>query len=364
MRAANKAKSRYLTGISHELRSPLNAILGYAQLLEQDPEVAPRRREALSIIRRSSEYLADLIEGLLDLSRIEAGRLEFVHEEVNLPQVLDQMVNMFRMQAESKGLIFEYLRLSALPERVKTDEKRLRQILINLLSNAVKYTAAGHGRFTVRYRNQVAEFTVEDTGPGIAPEDSERIFRPFERIRRPGQQHIPGTGLGLTITKLLSELMGGELTLTSEPGKGSRFRVSLMLSSVSNGVQAVHPVSIIAGYEGPPRTLMVVDDEPSHRRLLLDIMTPLGFKLIEASDGPDCLEKLKFNRPDAFLPDLSMPGMNGWELARIGYPSALRQRLDALKTSNRLRDGQARLLNDFVQRFDFAALIRTLEEMP
>jgi CheY-like chemotaxis protein len=114
----------------------------------------------------------------------------------------------------------------------------------------------------------------------------------------------------------------------------------------------------------PPRTLMVVDDEPSHRRLLLDIMTPLGFKLIEASDGPDCLEKLKFNRPDAFLPDLSMPGMNGWELARIGYPSALRQRLDALKTSNRLRDGQARLLNDFVQRFDFAALIRTLEEMP
>nr|WP_193825466.1 ATP-binding protein [Marinobacter sp. ANT_B65] len=202
--AANGAKSRYLTGISHELRSPLNAILGYAQLMENDDSVPPHRREALGVIRRSGLYLADLIEGLLDISKIEAGRLDLRRDRVRIGMLMEQVVTMFRLQAEEKGLAFNYYCPNPLPDIVTTDEKRLRQILINLLSNAIKYTDRGSVTLTLKYRSQVAEFTVEDTGEGISPENADRIFRPFERIRTPGQSRV-GTGLGLTITRLLTE---------------------------------------------------------------------------------------------------------------------------------------------------------------
>ena len=171
--AANLAKSRYLTGISHELRSPLNAILGYAQLLEKDADIPAHRREALGVIRHSGEHLADLIEGLLDISKIEAGRLDLHQDPVRINTLLEQLVNMFRMQAQAKGLSFYYECKNALPEWVKTDEKRLRQILINLLSNAVKYTNSGSITFKIQYRSQVAEFIVQDTGEGIATENLE-----------------------------------------------------------------------------------------------------------------------------------------------------------------------------------------------
>ncbi len=312
--SANQAKSRYLTGISHELRSPLNAVLGYAQLLEKDPSIPAHRRDALSVIRRSGEHLADLIEGLLDISKIEAGRLDIHRDQVRLGPLLEQLVHMFRLQAEGKGLQFEYLCHDRLPPLVRTDEKRLRQILINLLSNAIKYTASGQVRMTVKYRSEVAEFTIEDTGEGISPQDQQRIFRPFERIRRPGEQ-VSGTGLGLTITQLLTDIMGGDLNLSSEPGTGSVFKVTLMMSSIRNASDiSPEEVQGIQGYRGEFKRIMVVDDEATHRQLVHAMLTPLGFEVVEVDNSLTVLDRVQQEKPDLILLDVSMPGLNGWEL--------------------------------------------------
>jgi signal transduction histidine kinase/CheY-like chemotaxis protein len=320
--AANQAKSRYLTGISHELRSPLNAVLGYAQLLEKDPSMPTHRKDALGVIRRSGEHLADLIEGLLDISKIEAGRLDLHQDQVRIAVLMEQLVHMFRLQAEAKGLIFIYECKDWLPEFVRTDEKRLRQILINLLSNAIKYTEKGSVIFKLRYRSQVAEFTITDTGEGIAPENIERIFRPFERVRRAGST-ATGTGLGLTITRLLSEIMGGDIAVTSTPGVGSTFKASLMLASISKPHPEfiTAPVQTIYGYKGPVRTLMLVDDEASHRQLMRAMLAPLGFEIIELDNPLLALDRLMQeidnNRStDLIMLDVSMPEVNGWQLAK------------------------------------------------
>ncbi|MDG1938758.1 MAG: ATP-binding protein [Pseudomonadales bacterium] len=230
--SANQAKSRYLSGISHELRSPLNSLLGYAQLIEKDHQLRDKNRDSMRIIRRSGEYLADLIEGLLDISKIEAGRLEILPTEVQFPALLEQIVSMFQLQADKKGIEFSYNFSHRLPEYVRVDEKQLRQILINLLSNAIKFTAEGYVCFNVDYKSETAIFTVEDSGRGIAEEDQERVFSPFEQVHNQTFSYVPGTGLGLTITRLLTEIMGGDITLTSELGKGSVFRVQLLMSSV------------------------------------------------------------------------------------------------------------------------------------
>lgn len=322
--SANQAKTRYLTGISHELRSPLNAILGYAQLLEKDPNIPENRLDALKVIRRSSEHLADLIEGLLDISRIEAGRLELSTSDVNLGNLLDQIISMFQVQAQAKGIGFSFDRLTPLPETVKTDEKRLRQILINLISNAIKYTPEGRVNFTVSYRNQVAEFLINDTGIGIAADDIERVFKPFERVRKPGSPHIAGTGLGLTITRLLTDIMGGDIAIHSQVGVGSEVKVSLMLSSTDRLAVSTPSERKIIGYEGEEQTLFIVDDEPTHRSLLSDMLNPLGFNVISAPDGNTCLDMLRYcdPLPKIFLLDIAMPGMSGWELA-----AAIRERI-------------------------------------
>lgn len=313
--AANGAKSRYLTGISHELRSPLNAILGYAQLMENDVSIPDNRKEALGVIRRSGEYLADLIEGLLDISKIEAGRLDLHRDAVRIDLLMEQLVHMFRLQAEEKGLAFEYHCLGSLPEMVTTDEKRLRQILINLLSNAIKYTDIGGVSLTLKYRSQVAEFTVSDTGEGIAEENIERIFRPFERIRTPGQSQT-GTGLGLTITHLLTDIMGGDLSVESETGKGSTFKVSLMLSSVHTPrpESMTSPARRIYGYKGPRRKILVVDDEASHRQLIRAMLAPLGFEIIDIGNSLAVIDVVERELPDLILLDVTMPGYNGWEI--------------------------------------------------
>lgn len=313
--AANLAKSRFVVGVSHELRSPLNAILGYAQLLEYDATIPEARRESIGIIRRSGEHLTGLIEGLLDISKIEAGRIELYRDEVRLPEFLGQIANMFRLQAEAKGLGFVFNPPVRGPTVVYTDERRLRQILINLLSNAIKFTHHGSVSLAVRWRGALAEIVVADTGIGIGRADQDRVFEPFQRIDQGRAAVSPGVGLGLTITKLLTQIMGGEITLASQPGAGSQFTIRLMLSEVMQPRMAAAAGRAIGGYAGPRRMVVVVDDNPVHRALLEDALVPLGFTVLAADNGADCLLLAARSKPDLFLIDLAMPGMDGWELA-------------------------------------------------
>jgi CheY-like chemotaxis protein len=202
-----------------------------------------------------------------------------------------------------------------LPVVVYADEKRLRQVLINLLSNAIKFTKTGSVQFVVHYRSPVAEFEVIDTGPGIQPTDLERIFAPFERGALGASQPQSGTGLGLTISRLLAGVMGGDIRVTSTVGKGSNFRVKMLLSEVTNPMRIAPVDAPIFGYHGPRRTILVTDDDPTHRDLLREVLTPLGFILLSAPDGPGCLTLAQHCRPDLFLLDISMAGMDGWTVA-------------------------------------------------
>ena len=313
--AANFAKSRYLVGLSHELRTPLNAVMGYAQVLERDQsEAEPRHRQAVRVIRRSAEHLSGLIDGLLDISKIEAGRLQLVRNQIRLGEFLAQIEDMFRFQAEAKGLTFRFLRPEGLPEVVTTDEKRLRQVLVNLLSNAIKFTSSGSVDILLTLRHSVATFTISDSGPGIPEGELERIFEPFERGA--GAAGHPGLGLGLTITKMLTTLMGGDISVESTVGQGSRFRVRLMLAAVTKPDALPLGPMTVTGYRGPRRVVMVVDDNRDHRDLMQQVLGPLGFEVILAEEGASCLRLTEDLTPDLFIIDLSMPGMSGWELAR------------------------------------------------
>jgi signal transduction histidine kinase/ActR/RegA family two-component response regulator len=313
--SANLAKSRYVVGLSHELRSPLNAISGYAQLLEQDSSLSAKPRDQVRVVRRSADHLSGLIDGILDISKIEAGRLYLSRDEVRLSDFLDQLVGMFRLQAAAKGVDFVFKRPTVLPVVIYADEKRLRQILINLLSNAIKFTQAGSVQFVVHYRSPVAEFEVIDTGPGIQAGDLERIFAPFERGALGVSQPQTGTGLGLTISRLLAGVMGGDIRVTSTVGTGSNFRVKMLLSEVTNPTRIAPVEAPIYGYHGPRKTILITDDDPTHRDLLREVLTPLGFILLSAPDGPACLALAQHCRPDLFLLDISMAGMDGWTVA-------------------------------------------------
>ncbi|MCD4662719.1 ATP-binding protein, partial [Agrobacterium sp.] len=312
--AANRAKSRYVVGLSHELRTPLNAVLGYAQILERDDTIPQPRQSAIKVIRRSADHLSGLIDGLLDISKIEAGRLQVYSNEINIQDFLDQIVDMFRPQAQAKGLEFRHHRSPALPQYVRTDEKRLRQILVNLLSNAIKFTDEGAVTFDVGYRSQVASFTVSDTGRGIAQKDLARIYEPFQRGEAESVRPMPGLGLGLTITRLLTNTLGGEISVSSEKDNGSTFRVRLMLSAVHRPSTAPAPEKTIRSYSGPRRTIVVVDDNEDHRELMRQVLSPLDFVVLTAQSGPECLTLIEGVKPDLFLIDISMPGMTGWQL--------------------------------------------------
>jgi signal transduction histidine kinase/CheY-like chemotaxis protein/purine-cytosine permease-like protein len=313
--SANLAKSRYVVGLSHELRSPLNAISGYAQLLEQDSSLQQKPRDQVRVVRRSADHLSGLIDGILDISKIEAGRLYLSRDEVRLTDFLDQLVGMFRLQAAAKGIDFVFKRPTVLPFVVFADEKRVRQILINLLSNAIKFTQKGSVHFVIHYRSPVAEFEVTDTGPGIQPDDLERIFAPFERGALGVSQPQTGTGLGLTISRLLAGVMGGDIRVTSTVGTGSTFRMKILLSEVTNPTRIAPIDAPIFGYHGPRKTILITDDDPTQRDLLREVLAPLGFILLSAPDGPACLSLAQHCRPDLFLLDISMSGMDGWTVA-------------------------------------------------
>ncbi|MET3474402.1 hybrid sensor histidine kinase/response regulator [Variovorax atrisoli] len=316
--AANQAKTRYVAGMTHELRTPLNSILGYSQILLKGDSVKPPR-EAVQTIHRSGEHMLGLIDGLLDLARIEAGRLQLEPAPLALPAFLDQLVHMVRPQAENKGLAFVYTHAGRLPPWVHADAKWLRQILINLLTNAVRFTDSGTVTLHVDARREVLRFDVADTGIGVAPQDHQRIFLPFERGAAGRRRGEPGTGLGLTITGLLTSLMGGELKLASTSSQGSTFSVRVYLREVADpGPQAGKAGAVrqpVSGYIGERRTLLVVDDQPVQRQMLAGMLAPLGFEVREAASGTECLDSLREELPSAILLDLTMDDMDGWQTA-------------------------------------------------
>ncbi len=313
--SANLAKSRYLSGLSHELRTPLNSLLGYAQILYKADDVPQKHRKALNIITRSGEYLSSLIEELLDISKIEAGRFELHQNNVRIRLIVEDMVSYFKSEAERRGLYFKYTEVTPLPQMVKTDEKRIHQILNNLLSNALKYTTEGGIEFRVSYRSDVADFEVTDTGIGISENDLCRIFNPFIRLEN-AKNIASGSGLGLTITNLLVTMMGGDISVKSTLGKGTSFRLKLMLSRVDNA-SSDNLIREVIGYKAPydkKFEIMSVDDNENHRALIYDTLTPLGFKVTEASGAIMALEKILDHTPDLFLVDISMPEHDGWYL--------------------------------------------------
>ena len=315
---ANLAKSRYITGISHELRTPLNSILGYAQLLDNDPTIPAGRQQAIRVIRRSGEHLLSLIEGTLDIARIESGKLTFNIKAINFPDFVGQIVRMFEIQARNKGLDFRYQPATNLPKVVRADQKRLGQILINILGNAVKFTDHGHVAFRLRYAREMALIEIEDSGPGILQHEIDQIFEPFSRGSAARKSNVGGTGLGLTISKMLTQLMGGELSVSSTQGQGSIFQIRLFLPQVrvDSQVQVAHTLTQV-GYLGPRKKILVVDNEPADRELLTYILEPLGFEVVQASSGIECLNRYPTFQPDLILMDLAMPEMDGWEASYI-----------------------------------------------
>ncbi|MBW8758636.1 MAG: response regulator [Burkholderiales bacterium] len=317
--AANQAKSRYISTLSHELRTPLNSVIGYAQLLDDDPALPPHRRQAVSVIRRGGEHLLSLIEGTLDLARIESGKVSLATATVAFRDAMDQLADLFELQAAAKGLRFVREFDAALPQWVRADERRLRQILINVVGNAVKFTVRGEVTLRIRHAREMAYFEIEDTGPGIAPRDLERVFEPFARGSLPASAVDGGTGLGLTIAKMLTDLMGGEMTVRSTPGAGTCFRIVLFLAEQRAGASATAPARR-SGYAGERRRVLVVDNEEVDRDLIRQLLEPLGLQVLQAASGEQALQLLRGlpagASPDAVLMDLAMPGIDGWETIR------------------------------------------------
>jgi signal transduction histidine kinase/DNA-binding response OmpR family regulator len=325
--AANQAKSRYITTISHELRTPLNSILGYAQLLEDDDTMPPARQQAVRVIRRGGDHLLTLIEGTLDIARIEGGKLRLEVRPMRFADTLDEIARLFELQAAAKGIGFRCDFDPAPPEGVRADEKRLRQILINILGNAIKFTREGEVVLRLRYGREMARFEVIDSGPGMTEEEIARIFEPFERGSASGASASTsgGAGLGLTISKMLTDLMGGELTVESTPGVGTTFRLRLFLPEVRAGlIEREAPRRRRTGYTGRRRCVLVVDNEEVDRGLIVSLLAPLGFTIRQAASGEACLALLAALQagevdapmPDAVFMDLAMPGIDGWETLR------------------------------------------------
>ncbi|WP_437624289.1 protein kinase domain-containing protein [Sorangium sp. So ce1151] len=330
--AASRAKSDFLASMSHELRTPLNGILGYAQILERLEGLSPRHLRAVQIIQSSGEHLMTLINDVLDLAKIEAGKLTLSPDEVHFPSFVQAVLGICQVRAEAKGLAFLFEQEGAALGTVIADQKRLMQVLLNLLGNAIKFTE--RGRVVLRVAASEApggplagaprpvRFRVEDTGPGIAPEHLERIFEPFEQVPTGGAP-VEGTGLGLAITRRIVDHMGGTLRVESQPGVGSVFEVEVPLADARAAPAASAPATQAAGrwarvtgYAGPRRAVLVVDDQAENRAVLRDMLAPLGFVVVEASGGGEALALASARRPDLVVMDLAMPELDGIETTR------------------------------------------------
>ncbi|MEH2233070.1 MAG: AAA family ATPase [Nostoc sp.] len=314
--SANRAKSDFLANMSHELRTPLNGILGYAQILKRDKSLTNSQKDGVNIIHQCGDHLLNLINDILDLSKIEARKMELHLTDFHFPEFLEGIAEICRIRAEQKGICLIFEQITQLPIGVKADEKRLRQALINLLGNAVKFTETGGVAFKVGYQEGKIRFQVEDTGIGMAPEQLEEIFLPFQQVGDRDRK-AEGTGLGLAITRQLVQMMGGEIQVKSTLGKGSIFFFDLDLPEVSQYADVVKKEQRnIQSFKGYKRKVIVADDRAENRAILVKMLSPLGFEIVEAADGHDCLNKAFEWNPDCILMDLLMPQMNGFETTR------------------------------------------------
>jgi signal transduction histidine kinase/ligand-binding sensor domain-containing protein/CheY-like chemotaxis protein len=324
---ANQAKSEFLSNMSHELRTPLNGILGYVQIFRRDHNLSARQSDGLNVIQQSGEHLLTLINDILDLAKIEAGKMELYPSNFHFSGFLEGIAGIIAARAEQKDLLFDYTLQSDLPDGVFTDETRLRQVLLNLLGNAVKFTEAGRVAFRVweiqprpapdRAR---VRFEVADTGAGMTPGQLARLFQPFEQVGT-GAQQAEGTGLGLAISRKLVRAMGGELFVESEPGRGSTFWFEVDLPVVEIvATQPATPAAAILGYNTTgsyPLKVLVADDKAYNRLLLVDLLEPLGFVMTEAVDGQQAVEQAQAMQPDLIMMDLVMPVMTGIDAVRV-----------------------------------------------
>jgi PAS domain S-box-containing protein len=313
--AANEAKSRFLANMSHELRTPLNAVLGYAQILKRDDGLNERQAQGLNTIQHSGEHLLALIDDVLDLAKVEAGKFELCPEPLPLAEFMRVIDDIIRVKALDKNLQFSCETAGEVPAVVSVDDKRLRQVLLNLLSNAVKFTREGAVSLRLdvqRLENGTARlrFEVQDSGPGIAADQLETIFSPFEQSGAP-QLRAGGTGLGLAISRQMTRLMGGELRVHSELGRGSRFWFEIEVPVLGDRAAAHRPQGSVTGYAGPRRQVLIADDMAENRGVLVELMQSLGFETTEVADGEALLAQAQARRPDLVITDIVMPVLDG-----------------------------------------------------
>jgi len=325
---ANRAKSVFVANMSHEIRTPMNAILGFAQVLERDPSLTPKQVEHVRIITRSGGHLLHLINDILDMSKIDAGRTIINESSFCLHDLLNDLELMFRSRADAKGLQLLVERDESVPRCATADEGKLRQVLVNLMGNAVKFTEKGGVAMRVRAEAVAGKpvvdtktlrlvVEVEDSGPGIAAEDAGMIFDAFQQAETGIQ--AGGTGLGLAISRKFAEMMGGSLTVASRVGKGSCFRFEALLAPAVEISELVKPaLRRVVGLEpGPgPYRILVVDDIADNRTLVIELLRPVGFEVAEAVNGVEALEVFERWSPHAVLMDMRMPVMDGYEATR------------------------------------------------
>lgn len=317
---ANQAKSQFLANMSHELRTPLNGILGFAQILLNEQQTSAKYRDGLQTIYQCGDHLLNLINEVLDLAKIEAKKLQVSLLPFEFYPFLQGIREISRIKAEQKGLGFDYEVAPGLPTVVLSDEKRLRQVLLNLLGNAIKYTDSGSVSFRVEALDDnktLLRFEITDTGIGINSAQLTQVFQPFEQVGETHRQS-EGTGLGLAISQQITELLGTKIQVNSQPGIGSRFWFDLSLHQVEDWSPPSSEAEghRILGYEGDQKTILVVDDNWHNRSVLINVLAPLGFRVIEAINGKDGIIKAQENQPDLIITDLKMPIMTGFEMTK------------------------------------------------
>ncbi|NER79608.1 MAG: CHASE2 domain-containing protein [Leptolyngbya sp. SIO1D8] len=323
--SASNAKSTFLANMSHELRTPLNAILGFSELMTRDTSLSLKHQDHLDVINRSGHHLLSLINNVLDMAKIEAGQVELLEQTVNLHRLLDELHRMLSLKADRKNLNLVFERQPDVPETIKTDGGKLRQILLNLLSNAIKFTQVGYIILRIHVESISAEdgepsdlrlhFEVEDSGPGISASDMEQLFQPFEQTSA-GQHTQEGTGLGLAISQQFVQLMGGEITVESTVGQGSTFRFTTLVKTIqsnNNSLSAENRTVVGLAPGQPTYRLLVVEDQADSRRLLTTLLNTVGFQVWEANNGFEGIQRFSTCNPHAVLMDMRMSIMNGYE---------------------------------------------------